>query len=388
MRHASFFTGAMGLDLGLEMAGWDCVFANEVDPSACRTIRTNRPNLNLVEGDAREISLNSFQDATNIHVGELDLVVGGPPCQAFSTAGKRLGLNDERGNLFLHFLNLAISLEPKIILIENVRGLLSAPLRHRPHNQRGFGFDPLDPEELRGGAFAHLVGLLKERGYIVSFELYDTSRFGIPQRRERLVIMASKLGRIPHMDPSIATNNSHDGPRTFAQAVEGLKGPHEFVPLRQNQLMFVKMLKPGQNWRDLPKALQRKALGNAYECGGGRTGFLRRVAWSAPTPTLVTSPVMPATLLAHPVEDRPLSVQEYARVQTFPDDWVFCGSTAQKYRQIGNAVPVEFGRLIGQHLVQFLETGTVRGLGANKAGSGRSRYKNTGDLEWSPVGAK
>lgn len=348
LKYASFFSGALGLDLGLEMAGWQCGFANEIDKVACQTIRLNRPDLNLFEGDIR--TLNSAQLGG---LKGLELIVGGPPCQAFSTAGKRLGLNDERGNVFLHFLDIATELKPTMIVIENVRGLLSAPLLHRPHSQRGFGFDPLSESELPGGAFAHVVATLKAASYQVSYGLYDVADFGIPQHRQRLLIFAHISRVVPPMQPTHGERLPH---LTFKDVVSDLTLRHQHSDLRDSQSEYVQMLRPGQNWRNLPEKLQRKALGNAFECSGGRTGFLRRLAWDKPAPTLMTSPTMPATLLAHPVENRPLSVQEYARIQTFPDDWVFAGKLAQIYRQLGNAVPVLFGKVLGEHLVQFVKS--------------------------------
>lgn len=379
MRYASFFTGAMGMDLGFEQAGFTCVFANEIDKVACRTVRANRPDLNLFEGDVR--SLTSEIVLAAIDPRSVDVVIGGPPCQAFSTAGRRLGLNDERGNVFLHFLDLAIGLRPTVIVIENVRGLLSAPLVHRPHSERGFGFPPLSPTELRGGALAHILQKLKASGFDVSFELYDTANFGVPQRRERFVLFASRIGRVPALHPTHGQFEiGNHRWVTFADAVAEMPPHHEASKLRDKQKRYVQYLHPGQNWRNLPESLQREALGKSYECSGGRTGFLRRVAWDKPSPTLVTSPTMPATLLAHPVEDRPLSVQEYARLQTFPDHWVFEGTLAQRYRQIGNAVPVAFGKAVALHLLRFMNGEVSTYFGKPKAAP--SRYSKTSDSEW------
>jgi len=359
MRYASFFTGAMGLDLGLEQAGWECVHANEHDPIACQTIRLNRPDLKLVEGDIRRILPSCVSESLR---SSLDMVVGGPPCQAFSTAGKRLGLNDERGNVFLHFIELACAMHPKLIVIENVRGLLSAPLKHRPHAERGHGLEPLTSDEQPGGAFSRVLNLLCDAGYSVTHGLYNTADFGVPQKRQRVLIFASRVSVVPSLVPSHGSRVrspsylAREPWRTLSDAINGFIEGQEFLPLREKQRRFIHLLKPGQNWRDLPPDLQREAMGRAFDCTGGRTGFYRRLAWDEPSPTLVTSPTMPATLLAHPVEDRPLSVQEYARIQTFPDDWKFAGTTAQKYRQIGNAVPVEFGRQIGEHMKEFLQS--------------------------------
>lgn len=338
----------MGLDLGLEQAGWTCAFANEHDPTACRTIRSNKPGLNLLEADVRSLSASDMKG-----FGQLDAVVGGPPCQAFSTAGKRLGLNDERGNVFLHFIELACRLQPRVIIVENVRGLLSAPLHHRPHCLRGDGHPSLRDDEKPGGALGHIIGHLRRYGYSPTCQLLDAKDYGVPQKRLRLLVMALRDGQAMQLRPLARPAV------TFRQAVKGLSEPAEYVQLRSQQVTYLKRIGPGQNWRSLPPDLQRQALGRAYFSSGGRTGFLRRLAWDEPSPTLLTSPIMPATLLAHPEEDRPLSVEEYARIQTFPDEWTFAGTTTQKYRQIGNAVPVLLGRAIGAQVKTYLQNQTT-----------------------------
>ena len=371
MRYVSFFSGALGMDLGLDLAGWSAVCANEFDPVACRTIRKNRPHLPLLDRDVRELSPSHF--APLLEGDTLDAVVGGPPCQAFSTAGRRQGLNDERGNVFLHFVNLAIALDPRIIVVENVRGLLSAPLVHRPHQERGGEFPELSDEEKPGGALRLILSLFEDAGYSVSFRLYDTSRYGVPQVRERVVLMAYRgSARIPHLKP-----RRGDVP-TLRDALAGMEAiEHETLPLRKRVEPFLPYVQAGENWRSLPEEMQREAMGGAFDSTGGRTGFLRRVAWDKPAPTLVTSPAMPATLLAHPEVNRVLSVQEYARLQTFPDEWVFCGKTAQKYKQIGNAVPVRFGQAIGEHLLAW-EAGRV----SDTEPAATSRYESTDDRSW------
>jgi DNA (cytosine-5)-methyltransferase 1 len=341
VRYASFFTGAGGLDLGLDQAGWERVFSNDNDPAACETLRANGMGGTLWEGDVR--CLDPKRLRREVGTGEGLAVVGGPPCQSFSTAGKRLGLNDERGNVFLAFLELAVALEPDLIVIENVRGLLSAPLRHRPHAERGPGSPPLGPEELRGGALRHVLSRLEGGGYEATVGIYDAAHFGVPQRRERLVVVASRSGRPSRFAP---THGPGDW-RTFREAVEGVSGC-DHVPFRPRQARFVAMLGPGQNWRSLPEPARREAMGRALYSGGGRTGFYRRLAWDEPSPTLVTCPTMPATLLAHPEQLRPLSVQEYARLQTFPDAFRFVGTLRDRYRLIGNAVPVAFAAEIGR----------------------------------------
>jgi DNA (cytosine-5)-methyltransferase 1 len=372
MRYLSLFSGALGLDLGLERAGWECVGFNEFDPVACATIRKNRPGIRLFEGDIRGLSAIQICSELGIRIGELDAVVGGPPCQAFSTAGKRRGLNDVRGNVFLHFVDMALDLKPRVILIENVRGLLSAALQHRVHEERGVGFPVLSDAEKPGGALNEILGRLQAGGYGVSFRLYDTSLYGVPQVRERLVLVAERSGRVmPHI-PSAGEVV------TVREALAGLGDDHDFVPLRSRSLPYLPFVGPGENWRVLDPEQAHAAMGNAYFSGGGRTGFMRRLAWDKPAPTLLTLPNMPATLLGHPEELRPLSVQEYKRIQTFPDDWAVCGKVTDQYRQIGNAVPVEFARRVGIHVADWLS-----GKRMSRSVAATSRYRGTDEVAWS-----
>lgn len=371
MQYASFFSGALGLDLGLEAAGWTPLVANEFDSVACRTIRANRPELPLLDCDIRDVNARNVRALAK---GQIQAVVGGPPCQAFSTAGRRQGLNDERGHVFLHFIGLALDLDPEVVVVENVRGLLSAPMVHRPLAERGRGFPDLRNQEKPGGALRLIIRLFEDAGYAVSFRLYDSSRFGVPQVRERVVLIAAKgETRVPHLTPW------ESEPVTVREALAGLiESDPELAPLRAKMLPYLPLLGPGENWRALPVELQREALGKVYDCTGGRTGFLRRVAWDKPSPTLVTSPSMPATLLAHPEELRCLSVREYARLQTFPDEWEFCGKTAQKYKQIGNAVPVKFGEAVGRHILDW-RAGQVAPV---KVSLETSRYAATDERSW------
>ena len=308
---------------------------------------------------------------------------GGPPCQAFSTAGKRGSLNDSRGNVFLHFIDLIEGMMPKYAIIENVRGLLSAPLKHRPHEQRGDGFTPLTKEELPGGALTHIISKLEKAGYKLSFTLYNAANFGVPQIRERIVILASREGKeIPFMAATHSKNNSESLPpwKTTKDAIWDLRNHKnlEHTHFPEKRLKYYRILKAGQNWRSLPEELQKEAMGQSFYAGGGKTGFLRRLAWLAPSPTLVTSPTMPATDLCHPNKDRPLSVEEYIRIQTFPENYQLSGNTLDKYKQLGNAVPCKLGEAIGKHLVKF-DNGRLKKFNTD----GRlSRYLNTDHKTW------
>jgi len=365
-QYLSFFSGALGLDLGFEKAGYECLSLNEIDPIACSTIKFNLSGAfrqstkpKLYDFDIRELTADFLLRDLSIRSDDLFAIVGGPPCQAFSTAGRRLGLNDERGNVFLHFVHLIGQLRPKYAVFENVRGLLSAPLLHRPHNERGRGFPPLTSEELPKGALSAILSLLNRYGYRTTFNLYNTANFGVPQTRERIIFFASREGEeVPFLIPT------HD---EFARG--GLKrwrslrdvtvnldrGKVEAASFPEKRLKFYRMLSEGQNWRDLPEKVQKQAMGKSFFSGGGKTGFYRRLAWDKPSPTLVTSPTMPATDLCHPEELRPLSVQEYAAIQTYPEGFTLAGRLTDKYRQLGNAVPCSFGQTVAEHLFAFDE---------------------------------
>ena len=378
----SFFSGALGLDLGLEWAGLNPVLYNEIEKKFCKTIKLNKPNVPLYDCDIRDLNAKKLLKDHNIKKGKLFAIVGGPPCQAFSTAGKRQGLNDERGNVFLHFIDLIQEIMPQYAIIENVRGLLSAPLVHRPHNQRGKEFPPLTLEELPGGALAHIISKLESAGYKLSFTLYNAANFGVPQIRERIIILANRGNKeIPYMAATHSLENSSLPPwKTTRDAIWDLRNKKnlEHTHFPEKRLKYYRQLKSGQNWRSLPLELQKEAMGKSFYSGGGKTGFLRRLNWDAPSPTLVTSPTMPATDLCHPTKERPLSVEEYIRIQTFPDNYKFFGHRLDKYKQLGNAVPCIFGQAIGKHIVKF-NSGTLKKF--NTDGK-LSRYLNTDHKSW------
>lgn len=373
----SFFSGAMGLDIGLENAGFETVFASEIDNACRKTILANNPDIALV-GDIRDYDAGMIRSLAGISEAyDIDLIAGGPPCQAFSTAGKRKGFEDERGNVFLKFIELILELNPKYAVIENVRGLLSAPLKHRPHNERGSGHPPLSEEELPGGAIKYIINLLEEGGYGVSLNLYNSANFGTPQKRERVIMICARSGETPpYLEPTHSQNGEFGLPkwRTFSDALENESfEKHDFVKFPDKRLKYYKLIPEGGNWRSLSEDLQKEALGASYYAGGGKTGFLRRLAWHKPSPTLVTHPAMPATDLAHPEEDRPLSVQEYRCIQQFPKHWRIEGSMLEKYRQLGNAVPVGLGEAVGKHVMKLLKGEHIKDF----QGFSFSRYRNT-----------
>lgn len=353
----SFFTGAMGLDYGIEKEGICPILASEIDPNARKTILLNRPDIGLI-GDINNYSASEIRKYANISENqEIDLIIGGPPCQAFSTAGQRKGFQDKRGNVFLTFIDRILEMRPKYAVIENVRGILSAPFESE-EIQKHFGFAPKTPDEKKGGALLYILNKLEEGGYTVTFNLYNSANYGAPQKRERVVFFCSRNGeKIPYMSPTHDEFGNYNLPKwkTVRQVLKDLKEEEQIsMKFPERRLKYFKMLKAGQYWKHLPKEVQYEAMGEKLNLGGGKTGFFRRIDWDTPAPTLVTDPTMPATDLCHPEKDRPLSIQEYARIQEFPDDWKFFGEMKDIYKQIGNAVPISLGIAIGKQIKKLL----------------------------------
>lgn len=368
----SFFSGAMGLDIGMKNGGIDALLACEFNKACRMTIAKNKPEIGLI-GDITDFTAEEILKMAKIPEGrKVDVIFGGPPCQAFSTAGNRKAFDDERGNVFLKYLSIISEIKPTYAVIENVRGLLSTPFKYK------------DIEEpIKGGAMMIILDKLKEIGYTVSFNLYNAAYFGAPQIRERVVIIG-KLGggKVSYLQP---THNEEgtDGLkawRTLRDAFDDnlpMNVEHHFIEFPEKRLKYYRILKEGQYWKDLPLDLQKEALGKSFYLGGGKTGFLRRLSYSRPSPTLVTNPTMPATDLAHPTEDRPLSVEEYKSIQEFPESWKVCGGILDQYKQIGNAVPVKLGEAIAKTIID-----DMNGIKYENTGFSYSRYKNTDEISW------
>lgn len=375
----SFFSGAMGLDLGIEQAGFSTLLACENDKFCRQTIDSNKPEIALI-GDINEYSVPQIREYAGLSEAEdVDLIVGGPPCQAFSTAGKRKGFQDERGNVFLTYLDIALEIRPKVLVIENVRGLMSCPMLHRPHNERGPGYPDLHEDELPGGALNFIIHRLRSSGYSFSFNLYNSANFGVPQIRERIVIVCRRDAKpVPFLSPTHSNDIDKLPDWThFREAVQDLPSCNHLT-FPEKRLRFYRLLSEGQNWKNLSDKLQREALGKSYFSGGGKTGFFRRLAWDKPAPTLVTHPAMPATDLAHPKENRPLSIEEYKRVQQFPDNWKIQGPLIQQYKQVGNAVPIGLGKAVGILARRIIRDNHIPEFPGFKY----SRYNYTSHTDW------
>lgn len=350
----SLFSGAMGLDLGLEAAGFEVVTALECDPHAAETIRINRPNLPVIPKKLEDVTTKEILGKAGLKAGGDFIVVGGPSCQAFSTAGRRESLGDAqgRGGLFREFIRVVRESRPRFFVMENVRGLLSAAIKHRPLLERGPGHPGLLPDEELGSALRLVTTELRALGYYVTFDLLNTADYGVPQTRQRLVFIGSRGGENIQIPSPTHCGRGKDGLPKWVTLRTALKGLNEKNPAFYNfapgKEKYLKLVPEGGNWRDLPEALKEEALGKAYASWGGRSGFFRRLSWDKPSPALTTRPDSKATVLCHPTELRPLTVGEYARIQQFPDNWQFSGSVREQYKQVGNAVPLGLGEAIGQ----------------------------------------
>lgn len=373
----SLFTGAGGLDLGLEQAGFSARLAVEIDKWALQTLDQNRrhfhfPNFRILD-DITRYDAAEVVRAAGLERGEAMLVAGGPPCQSFSTAGRRGSFGDPRGTLFTNFAAVVEAAQPRFFIMENVRGLLSAAIRHRPLTGRGPGQPPLEPEEQQGSAFSVILDVLENHlGYQVAYGLVDAVDYGVPQHRERVIVLGSRDHELPFRELKyLMPPTHHQMPRTLRDALLGLElDEPEFLRYSPEREELLRKIPAGKNWRwfrDHPEygaEFTERVMGGAWDAGGGKVGFYRRLSWDKPSPTLPTSPIQKSTSLCHPDETRPLSVQEYAAIQQFPPDYQFAGSTAQKYKQIGNAVPVGLGWAIGNALWRLISkverTGQLR----------------------------
>lgn len=345
----SLFSGAMGLDIGLKQAGLNIAIGQDFDAACVATMQANGHE--VVGGDIREIDPAELLKKTGLHQGEPFLICGGPPCQPFSTAGKRLGINDPRGSLFMDFIRMIDYIRPRFFIMENVKGITSAPLKHVTNAKR----DENDPEQKLGTVLDVILSEFHKLGYKTVCGVLDAVNYGVPQFRERFVLIGSRDQEEVFLPlPTHFQTHQCSSCRwsTLRDAISDIElDPGECAAFSKERLAYLKLVPEGENWKSLPSEVVESAMGGAYESGGGKVGFYRRLSYSQPSPTLVTSPVQKATMMCHPTQDRSLSIREYARIQQFPDDWIFSGTTAEQYRQIGNAVPVGLAVALGQAVI-------------------------------------
>ena len=314
--------GGGGLSSGLIKAGFTPLLLNDNNSDCCKTLKQNHPNTNIIFGSMDKIDYSQYID-------RVDLLTGGVPCQSFSQAGLRKGLDDPRGDLMLKFIEILNLIKPKIFMIENVKGLLT-------HDN--------------GKTIEKIISTLNNNNlYNIHYKCLDASKYNVPQKRERVFI----VGVIKRIT------------RPFEFPVESpikkvLKDVLYNVPssngakYNDEKINLFKMIPQGGCWVNLPENLQKEYLGNSYHSGGGKRGILYRLSMEKPSLTLLCTPSQKQTERCHPLEERPLTIREYARIQTFEDSYEFIGSVNSQYKQIGNAVPVELAKHMGISLLNVL----------------------------------
>lgn len=324
------FAGGGGLALGMSLAGFHHVLLNEFETAACKTLKTNKPEWNVIEGDVRHIDFTPLR-------GKIDFLSGGFPCQAFSYAGKGAGFNDTRGTLFFELARAVKEIQPKVFMGENVKGLIS-------HEN--------------GRTFETIKNTIAELGYtLVEPRVLRAIMYQVPQKRERLILIAIRN--------DIAQNVEFHWPTPYHEVLtlrdalyksviyENDVPVSEGAQYPEKKKRVLAMVPQGGDWRNLPEEVAKDYMGGSWLLGGGKTGMARRLSLDEPSLTLTCSPCQKQTERCHPLETRPLSVREYARIQTFPDNWVFQGSMSDKYKQIGNAVPVNLAWAVGRSLIRL-----------------------------------
>ncbi len=326
------FAGAGGLALGLEQAGFDHIGLVEFDKFAAETLKKNRPKWNVLNEDIAETASRDLEKEFNIRKGKLDLLSGGAPCQSFSYAGKRLGFEDARGTLFYYYAVFLHKLQPKMFIFENVRGLL---------NHDG------------GKTYQTILDIFEQEGYTTYHDILNAWDYGVPQKRERLITIGIRKDLTPKCKFSFPIKHSYK-PVIGDVVLDVNPDAEHCVRYSAKKEAIFALVPPGGYWKDINPDIAKDYMKTCWYMGGGRTGILRRLGLNEPSLTVLTNPGMKQTDRCHPLEVRPFSYRENARFQTFPEEWSFCGNIQNKYKQIGNAVPVNLAKEIGKEIRKTL----------------------------------
>lgn len=327
------FAGAGGLALGLEKAGFSLIGLVEKDKDACATLRKNRPNWKILCENIETVAERDLEKEFGIAKGELTLLSGGAPCQSFSTIGKRLGLDDIRGTMFYYYATFLEKLQPKAFIFENVKGL-------RNHDNKR--------------TYTTMLNIFQDAGYSTCYQVLNAWDYGAPQRRERLITVGIRNDLLPRCKYEFPI------PHEYKPLIRDIKldinpGPDECARYSENKYKVISTVPPGGCWKDVDPELAKPYMKLCWYMPGGKTGILRRFKLDEPCFTVMTSPGSKQTDRCHPLEIRPFSYRENARLQTFPDEWEFTGSLSSKYKQVGNAVPVALAKDVGNSILKALE---------------------------------
>jgi DNA (cytosine-5)-methyltransferase 1 len=322
MNFIELCAGAGGISNGFINNNFNPLLLVDIDKSCCETLKANHPNVNIIQNDFTKIDWDEY-------IGKVDLLIGGINCQSFSVAGKKEGLNDPRGNLLLEFIKLIEKIKPKAFLIENVKGLLI-------HDN--------------GKTFSLILEKIKEiKLFKIYYKVLNANDYNVPQKRERLFIIGI-----------LNTINKEFNFPTKCEYKPILNDVLHNVPISLGykysaaKFKIMKLVPEGGNWKNLSEEIQKQYMGKSFTSTGGKTGIARKLSMNKPCPTLTTSPSQKQTERCHPLEIRPLNIREYARIQTFPDEYQFKGSIANCYKQIGNAVPVKLAEFIAKEIKKTL----------------------------------
>lgn len=341
----SLFSGAMGLDLGLEQAGLKIRVCVEIDQACKRTALENKPDLPFLDKDITTLSGADILRFAGLQKEDVSVIAGGPPCQAFSVIGKRKGLEDERGKLIFDFLRIVKDVRPKVFLMENVRGLLSMKLTE------------LSP---KGSLLNQLVADFEEIGYRVDAFVVNAVNYGAPQIRERLVLIGNRYNLVANFPTPTHSDQPIGSQKPFVTLGDAIRVFKDHDPtimdFSERKKKYLAMVPPGGNWRSLPVEIQKESMEKTWYLKGGRSAYWRRLAYDYPSPTVVTMPNHAGTSMCHPEETRALTVGECSAIQGFPKSWKFVGTPSEKYRQVGNAVPTVLGQVFGMLIVDLINT--------------------------------
>ncbi|MGB3893773.1 MAG: DNA cytosine methyltransferase [Mycolicibacter sinensis] len=376
LKVVSLFSGAGGLDVGLDQTGaFDLLACLELEPQFCDTLRMNRdaglfgnPGTHVIEADLSAYDPHKLMEMLGMKPGDLDVLVGGPPCQAFSTAGRRGTMSDPRGMLIFDFLRFVDAFKPRYFVMENVRGLLSAGVKHRPIAERpDKGGAPLSIEERPGSVVETWVedlAAIDAGAYRVDAFEVNAVNYGAPQLRERVLFVGTRAGHLINFpQPTHGPTDEHPGRLPFTSLGAVLEDFTEAAPVIMDfsprKKKYLSLIPPGGNWRMLPPEVAEESMGRAYFAKGGRSGWWRRLSWDLPCPTITTLPNHASTSMCHPFEVRALTVGECARIQEFPDGWTFVGTPTQQMKQVGNAVPTRLGRIVGEVIINCANAATM-----------------------------